>query len=105
MRAWMCGLVLAIASCPPVPPPKAPTKPVPSEPIAEAPRPKRELPEVTVVQARSRFTLEVLGLELVGTVDPAAAEVARQLTLVLRNQANTDPLITLGKRNTDLLDA
>jgi hypothetical protein len=104
MRAVALLVVLAVTgACPPTPPPKIPVKP--QEPVSLPPPPTRELPEVTVAQARSRFKLEVLGIELVGTVDPKAAEVARQLTLVLRSLANTDPLIALGKRNADLIDA
>jgi hypothetical protein len=103
MRALFVAMLVVSGGCPP--PPPAPPKPVEKPAPIPAPPAKRELPEVAVVQARTKFSLEVLGIEQVGKVDPQAAAAAKGLTTVLRSLAKADPLITLGTRNTELIDA
>jgi hypothetical protein len=103
MRALALALAM-LAGCPPMPPP-TPATPIKPEPIVTPERPKREIPPVTVAKARSRFSLEVLGVELVGTVDPAAAKAAHTLTDVMRRLAREDGSIAVGSQNTELIDA
>jgi hypothetical protein len=98
----LLALIVCVACSPPPTPPVK--KPVGSAtPTSDTP-PPREYPPVTVRKARSRFTLEVLGAEAVGTIDPGATKVAHTLTVGLRALAGTDTAITLGKKNVDLID-
>jgi len=92
--ASACGPVPAAESPPPRPAPRVP----------EDAGPAPEYPAVQVHGARSRFSLAVLGIELVGTIDPKANQVARTLTVALRALADADPQIALGK-GVDLIDA
>ncbi len=105
LQVMTLAVLLAIAGCGPLdkPPPVKPEPPKKVAPVVEIS--ERALPELQVRQARSKFTLEVLGLELVGTIDPAAQKASRTLTTWMRVQAKEDRLITLGTKNTDLIDA
>jgi hypothetical protein len=96
-------LLVCLIGCGPLPAKPEP-RPEPARPTRATP-PPREYPPVTVRGARSRFTLEILGAEAVGTIDPGATKVARTLTVGLRALAGTDSAITLGKKNIDLIDA
>jgi len=100
---WRVGLgMIALVACDPVPRTAAPPSPPPT--ATRKPGPP-DHPPVTVHKARSRFSLEVLGIELVGTLDPVSTEVAHSLTIGLRALARADGQIELGRKNVDLIDA
>ena len=96
-------LIVLLIACGPLPA-KPVAKPDPVKPAHVEP-PPREYPEVIVRKARSRFTLEVLGAEAVGTIDPGATKVAHSLTVGLRALAGADGFIKLGNKSLDLIDA
>lgn len=98
-----------VAACGPLPErkPPPPTKPapVPRDAATGDPGNRREYPEVRVHKARSRFSLEVFGVQAIGTVDPGATKTAQSLTVGMRALAGTDDGITLGHKNPELIDA
>jgi hypothetical protein len=106
MRSWVVALTL-LSACP-APRPAAPdTKPEPAAPPVPEPQAEqvRVYPKVTVRKSSTKYTLEVLGIELVGKVNPVGTMAAINLTQWLRKIADDDLMITVGQKNIDALDA
>lgn len=105
MRAW--ALLLALSACP-APAPVAPVEPVtkPAPPVPELEADKvRIYPPVSVRKSSTKYTLEVLGIELVGKVNPVGSMASVNLTNWLRKIADDDLFITVGPRKIDMLEA
>ncbi len=66
---------------------------------------KRERQSPGGHKASTKYTLEVLGVELVGKVNPVGTMAAINLTQWLRKIADDDLFITVGRKNLDMLDA
>jgi hypothetical protein len=102
----VCVLALLLCACPaPRAAPEEPT-PKPASPVPEPDADKvRIYPPVQVRKAATKYTLEVLGIELVGKVNPVGTMAAVNLTNWIRKIADDDLFITVGRRNLDMLDA
>lgn len=105
MRVWAAALAL-LCACPPARPqePEPPAKPAPPVPELEAEK-VRIYPPIKVRKAATKYTLEVLGIELVGKVNPVGTMAAVNLTNWIRKVADDDLFITVGRKNLDMLDA
>ncbi len=104
MRAVLAVVTLACACSAPAtaPMPPTPVDPVPNEEPGEQ---VRIYPPVSVRKAGTKYTLEVLGIELVGKVNPVGTMASVNLTNWLRKIADDDLFITVGRRSLELLDA
>ncbi len=106
MRAWVTTIALLLCACPP---PARPTPEPTPEPAPVVPEPEDEkvriYPPVEVRRSSTKYTLEVLGIELVGKINPVGTMAAINLTQWLRKIADDDLFITVGRRNLDMLDA
>ncbi len=103
MRAVV--FVLALCACP-RPPEVASPSPKPANPVPELEADKvRVYPTVSVRKSATKYTLEVLGIELVGKVNPVGSMAAVNLTNWLRKIADDDLFITVGRRNIDMIEA
>ncbi len=99
--AFLCACP---AARPVAPEPEPVPKPAPPVPEPEADK-VRIYPSITVRKSTTKYTLEVLGIELVGKVNPVGTMAAVNLTQWLRKVADDDLFITIGGKNLDLLDA
>jgi hypothetical protein len=98
-------MVLACACSAPAPAPPVKPPPVAPVPTEEVPEQVRIYPAISVRKAGTKYTLEVLGVELVGKVNPVATMASVNLTNWLRKIADDDLFITVGRKNLELLDA
>ena len=106
MRAWVTAIAVLLCACPPPARPPAEPTPKPAPPVPEPEADKvRIYPPVSVHKAARKYTLEVLGVELVGKVNPVGTMAAINLTQWLRKIADDDLFITVGRKNLDMLDA
>ncbi len=98
--------VLALCACPPRSPQVIEPTPKPANPVPELEADKvRIYPAVSVRKSSTKYTLEVLGIELVGKVNPVGSMAAVNLTNWLRKIADDDLFITVGRRNVDMIEA
>lgn len=99
-------IAATLGACPAAPPPVVEPTPKPAPPVPEPEVDKvRIYPPVTVRKSATKYTLEVLGIELVGKVNPVGTMAALNLTNWLRKIADDDLFITVGRSNLDMLDA
>jgi len=104
MKAW--AMTLLLYGCPAPRPDPVEPEPKPARPVPELEADKvRIYPRVTVRKSSTKYTLEVLGVELVGKVNPVGTMAAVDLTQWLRKTADDDRFITVGRKNLDMLDA
>ncbi len=106
MRTW-AALLAVLCACPAArPADPEPPKPRQAPPVPEPEADKvRIYPKVTVRKSSTKYTLEVLGIELVGKINPVGTMAAINITQWLRKIADEDLFITVGQKNMDLLDA
>lgn len=99
-------VALALCACPPRPSEVVEPTPKPAAPVPELEAEKvRVYPPVSVRKSSTKYTLEVLGIELVGKVNPVGSMAAVNLTNWLRKLADDDLFITVGRRNVDMIEA
>lgn len=104
MRA--IALALLLCACPAAPKDPVEPTPKPASPVPELEAEKvRIYPPVAVRKSSTKYTLEVLGIELVGKVNPVGSMASLNLTNWLRKLADDDLFITVGQKNLGMLEA